>query len=281
MWLDTMCNTFGGVCFIALLICIISANLPKMVAQDLEPDVKKIEQSQELKDLQRKKDELQAAVKAQNSLLTNQTTNGVAQKQKDIDAARTKVATNSTRKKELEDAYQSLLKEIASLGADVSRNNRECDRLSKLKKVLGAKLADLKTQTTQVGRAPMEHSTSKRPLHLIFQKGRAAVLNWEPNNNLNDKDFVLKTTLFGWFFSPKPRFGMVIDSSFPKSDVFKKLLQPAKGDDYYVNLVTDEFSFLEVCLVRDALLKNHVEYGWQFFPGFPIRYGAGGSSSPQ
>ncbi len=29
MLLDTMCNTFGGICFIALLVALISASTPK------------------------------------------------------------------------------------------------------------------------------------------------------------------------------------------------------------------------------------------------------------
>ena len=36
MLLDTMCNTFGGVCFIALMVAIISASLP--ANQDDEKD---------------------------------------------------------------------------------------------------------------------------------------------------------------------------------------------------------------------------------------------------
>jgi len=279
MLLDTMCNTFGGVCFIALLIAIISANLPRIKAQQTEPDVKIIEQNVELTNLSRKKDELLVAIKYQSGLLTNQTVN-VSRTRKDLKELGTSIEKNELLRIESEAIYQSIMRQIETLGADILRYNREYEQLANLEKELKDRLNDLKQQNSQVARAPMEHATSKRALHFIFQKGRAALLNEKPRQ-LNDTEFSLIRESRGWLVSPKPEFGIQIDQSFRESELFKRLLKPAKDDNYFVNLVTDEFSFPEVCLVRDALIQNRIEYGWQHFSGYPIRYGAGGSSAPQ
>ena len=68
MLLDTMCNTFGGVCFIALMVAILSAMSPKqqdgsktgMVTEQMLVD-------QEKARLVRRRDELKSAIEIQKS----------------------------------------------------------------------------------------------------------------------------------------------------------------------------------------------------------------------
>ena len=70
MLLDTMCNTFGGVCFIALMVAILTAMNPKGDGTEAEGDAEaRMLVDKEVAKLTRQRDELKSAIAIQESFL--------------------------------------------------------------------------------------------------------------------------------------------------------------------------------------------------------------------
>ena len=107
MLLDTMCNTFGGVCFIALMVAILSAMHPKGIddSVDGEDEVRMLF-DREMAQLSRQRDELKSALEIQRSFLaTNEEGKVVsaASLVQDIASNSTAVARLKAQKVEFED----------------------------------------------------------------------------------------------------------------------------------------------------------------------------------
>lgn len=269
MLLDTMCNTFGGVCFIALLIAIISANLPKNPASEVPVDVQTIEQNQSMNALIRKKEELNAALKAQEVLKKKQNPNQSLLK-KDVSDLRSSNEDASIRLIRIQKEYDQLMKEIENIGADLKINQDAHVRLLKIADELKKKEQEINEKTTQVARAPMKHSTSKFPLHLIFKKGRAGIYRW-PDTGNNTIDFEIVEGAESVLVTPKASFGVIVDKSFGNTDLASRILLQAK-ERFFISLITDDASFSEVCIVRDILIRNGASYNWNSYQGGAITF---------
>jgi len=270
MLLDTMCNTFGGICFIALLIAIISANLPKERAVIDEPDIRVIEQNAQMKELVRRRDELLTAIEAQERLMSQQSLS-LSPLEKDLKSLRTSKIDAETRLQELQNIYNNLMKKIASIGADIKYDTEEYRRLSKLADELKLKLGELTAKNTQVARAPMKHTTSKFPIHVVLKRGKGAVLRF-PKSGYNITEFeIIKQSEDITLVTPKRNFGCSVDEALVSSSLFMSLIT-YKGKDCFVNLITDEYSFPETCLLRDALIKEGFQYNWSCYLGNSISF---------
>lgn len=278
MLLDTMCNTFGGVCFIALLIAIISANLPKNPASETPVEVKTIEQNESMNALLRKKEELLTALNLQE-VIKNKKNPDQSVLQKDVSEIRSSSEKASLRLSRISKEYEQLMAEISALGADLKVNEDAYDRLQKIAEELKKKEQDIKGKQTQVARAPMKHSTSKSPLHLVFKKGRAGIFNF-PGTRYNTVDFEVVEGLESLLATPRDNFGIAVGNAFESSDLGKRILLTAKGD-WFVNLLTDDLSFTEVCVVRDILIRNGVSYNWNCYQGGVISFVSASSFETQ
>ncbi len=269
MLLDTMCNTFGGVCFIALLIAIISANLPKNPTSETPVEVKTIEQNRSMNALLRKKAELLTAVNLQDALKKKQNPNQSVL-QKDVSALRSSNEKASLRQSRISKEYDQLMAEISAIGADLKSNEDAYARLLKIADELKKKEQEVNEKSTQVARAPMQHSTSKNPIQLIFSKGRASILRW-PHAGNNTIDFDILGGGESTLVSPKPNFGVVIDKTFENTELSKRIISISK-DNWFVYLYADNASFSEVCFVRDILIRNGVDYNWDYYEGGSISF---------
>ena len=257
MLLDTMCNTFGGVCFIALLVAILSAMLPKESGAPDE-DVRKLAEDARRQQAVRTRDELKVAVETQKELLAQYGTNGlstvtaadIVKSMKDKEAELKKF---EARRSELQD-------ELAKLVTAEDINRREYERLKKLEDELKRKIADFKDARKRVVRTPMEREESGwEPWDLWIRDGylrerynTSQVASREVGFGQNAKLYCTCIPGTGW---------RLTDSFLQGTDYFSLLRRKPSGKTY-VRIFVDSSSFPELCRLRDDLIRRNIRYNW-------------------
>jgi hypothetical protein len=129
MLLDTMCNTFGGVCFIALMVAIISASLPSKKDLDATNDSvsEQMVVDKETVRLKRERDELKTAIDIQKSFIATNTTK--ESRVLSVAQLATSISSNSTALIRLKNEKFELEDKLAKLTTDSEYSSREARRL--------------------------------------------------------------------------------------------------------------------------------------------------------
>lgn len=257
MLLDTMCNTFGGVCFIALLVAILSAMLPKD-ASDEEEDVRRMAVDETVAELVRSRDELREAVKLQEDLLHAYETNSTdAISAADVSAlSDDKDAEAAKLRKRLLELEEQIKK--ASTATDY--NEKAYADLMKLSDELKRKLADFKDARRRTVRTPTERSISGwRAYDVWFQRGFLYVMDDPTQVLCEEQGYADEKT---WDYQCIPGRGFRVDDAFLKSDRFRSVAAGA-GSQSFFRIWTDKKSFPELCLFRDELIRRGFKYNWR------------------
>ena len=258
MLLDTMCNTFGGVCFIALMVAILSAMSPKqqdgsktgMVTEQMLVD-------QEKAKLGRKRDELKSAIEIQKSFVA---TNAAAAKSVNMAEMLSGISTNAmaiaalkAQKREFEDA-------LASLATDSEYSAREASRLARLLKELEERLGKHVGKQRAV-RTPVERELQNlQNEDLWLRNGRLYLLKnrWQVKESEFQRGDDGKRH---WEYRLISGKGYVIGESFFDGQDWREIKKKidSKG---YVRIYSDRKSFPQLCELRDALIHFRKMYNW-------------------
>lgn len=276
MLLDTMCNTFGGVCFIALLVAILSAMLPKDSVAS-EEDIRKLAEDERLSQAVRVRDELKVALETQRDILSQYGTNGlstvtaadIAKSMKDKDAEAKKLAA---RRVELED-------EIKKLATADQYNRKEYERLKKLEDELKRTIADFKDARKRVVRTPMEREEAGwEPWDLWIRDGclrersnTSQVAQREVGYGQNAELHCTCIPGTGW---------RLTDSFLQGTDYFSLLRRKPSGKTY-VRIFADSNSFPELCRLRDDLIRRNIRYNWHVHESDELVFVLGSDSKVQ
>ena len=263
MLLDTMCNTFGGVCFIALLIAILSATLPP--ARD-NSGAEQRRETEELLELQARilaqtRDELQQAVTNQVNLLERARTNNIP------DSFISPAATNASLET-LERERGELEQALAKLQTKGIYSRREAARLKRLLEQLKGKLVGADTSKKRIVRTPNEHDVPGTfPVDVCLWGGQCYFLlrgGGRQATVQEEEDQIVYRLRSG--------AGMEVnDFFFSGMDFFR--LKSRCGKFGFVRIHADLESFSQLCAFRDKLIAEGVRYNWYLYEGFPeIRF---------
>ena len=257
MLLDTMCNTFGGVCFIALLVAIISASLPKEVSETSAGDSRQLLANEQLALLQRECDELKQAISLKEDLLAESMkagTNVVTPRNLTLESQEV-----GRLKRTLRQQCAELESDIAKNSTDSEYNRNEAKRLEKLEKTLREDLRKLKTKRSKVVRMPLERDVPGcSPVDFWIREGQLYVLldytQCHCAHGWGDDDFEWKYTII-------EGMGNRITPAFLKGPEAKKILKMlAIGT--FARIYSDTDSFHELSLFIDFCVKNKKPYNW-------------------
>ena len=252
MLLDTMCNTFGGVCFIALMVAIISVLRPQISEGD---DIAQMLVDKEAARLARQRDELKAALEIQESFAASNSVPGkivsLADLLKGVSSNETAVANLKAKKREFEDA-------LTSMKTDNEYSAREALRLERLLKDLEERLGK-KVGKQRSLRTPMEREIpGLRCVDFWLRDGRLYILRntWQ----VTHKEYVRggKTC---WDFAIVPGKGYRVDEAFFDGRDWQEV-KSGIGANSYVRIYADRQSFPELCELRDALVHFRKMYNW-------------------
>ena len=265
MLLDTMCNTFGGVCFIALMVTILSAALPRGDEPDVEAQSQMVARSiaeKERNQLLRRREELRTAIAIQEDFLKRNSTSVVVKA--DLICMAGKIASDEGQIKLYEKKRVEYLDELAKLKTKVSYNKREAARLARLLKEMEDKVGAPLFDRHRVVRTPKERKIEGlRTIDLWLHQRRLYLMD-------GGSGAVKEENLRGvagqrqWDVRLVYGKGLLITEDFFKSGLGNDWvrLQRDIGPSTYVRIFTDSVSFAELCLLRDALISRNSMYNW-------------------
>ena len=288
--LDTICNTFGGVLFLAMLVSLLLTQtrkrseleaeatdpVPAVSAADLvRLDARADEAERELAQLEavvadvrkmggqmadpgyrEKLDAMQEAVRAENALASRRVR--VLREIADAQAA-TARAAGKTAATERERAEAESQLEVARERLEAATREREQLVQSAIR--LRDDSARAATMST-TGRAPRERDTDKSEFGVMLKYGRMYLMhNYGTGaREVNTKDFVLTPGLLNNTAEPKPNAGLDLkDRSLSAADL-RRYLASHPAREWYPCLVVHPDSFQEFLTLKAALVSLGYEY---------------------
>lgn len=258
MLLDTMCNTFGGVCFIALMIAIISAAMPTSVDEAEEESItEQMIIDKEMARLSREKDELKTAIEIQKSFVATNSTRSTqslsaVQLISGISSNEVALARLKKQKIEFED-------KLAKITTDISYSKREADRLSRLLKEMEERLGKPVNTKNRAVRTPVERELGGyKSMDVWIRNGRLYCLWNETHVNcrMYDGDNGKE-----WDYKIRPGSGYLLNDAFFHSYEYRHLIEMITGK-VYVRIFADTMSFQLLCELRDDLIRRRKMYNW-------------------
>ena len=294
--LDTLCNAFGGIILLAVLVVLLTskektqsskaADSQELLQRRLSIAQTNLQKSQLLAaSLQAKaKDE---RFKQQVALLSTrkdlqdeiqQTRDTVSQISKDIDTAS---AVDPAERLEFLNAQLAAakthkLEATNSLTAAEENTRRVKQRLADLEKQVTAKLDELQRPL----RLPKEHETGKRVIYIIVRYGHIYLCrNYDLSRNETDIDWT--TTLTGE--TAKPKRGLGIDPTGSTAGLIN-FFKNMSDDSVYIAFCVYEDSFPAFIRAKQVASDCGLAYGWEPFQisDGPVSFGAvGHTPKPQ
>lgn len=257
MLLDTMCNTFGGVCFIALMVALLSLSAPPAddAATPDAPLSEEMLRNQELERLRREHDELRAAIAIQEDFLAasaSAPTNSLARLAQTAQEERRSLTELRRQKAELEDR-------LARVTTDAAYSKREAARLERLLADLQEKLGNPPTRQ-RVVRTPLERKLEGcRVLDLCLWHGRLYDLDntvhasCVKSQNANGRVWTYTLLETGGY-----RFG---GDAFLASPEYRQLVSRLTAKTICRIWAAPE-DFPQLCALRDDLVRRRCLYNW-------------------
>lgn len=250
MLLDTLCNTFGGVCFIALMVAILSAMLPKETP-DAQPEEATVSEQmlvdQEREMLLRRRADLKAAIAA-FSLSDSEGRNlSTAELVGNLSSNKAEIAQMQTERVKLE-------KELSV----AEYNRREVARLERLKAELEKQARDFTGRVRKV-RLPVERELpGLRTVDIWLRDGSLYLLD-------NKNQVMVREMRRGGkqcsSYSIISGSGYRVDEDFMQGGVWRSIYDRIRGNAY-ARIYSDAKSFPQLCRIRDRLASSRKMYNW-------------------
>lgn len=260
MLLDTMCNTFGGVCFIALMVAIISAATPKAADDsDGEQLTERQVVDKEIARLKQRRDMLKSAIEVQSEFVKNATT-GVVMKA-ELAKMAGDVVGNEEKIRLYEKKRVEYLDELAKMKTSVAYSRREASRLSRLLNELKEKAGKPLFDRHRVVRTPNEREIPGLRSIDVWLHGRRFYM-MDDRTCVSEKETTDYSGRKKWERRIVSGKGAVMDENFFRSSKAWASLRRQTGDRSYVRIFVDTVSFDELCLLRDALISAGSMYNW-------------------
>ncbi|HVJ68507.1 MAG TPA: hypothetical protein VM510_11005 [Caulifigura sp.] len=269
--LDTICNTFGGVLFIALLVVMLVQTSPasrEQLSSTNEPSIDQ-RRAQLIRELNELNDELQQLEAARGGQLRTLASLAPEEQKRLLDERRDK--ENRAQGLRLEQAgLEALLPRIANdisakhaaadvAKADLVRAQTEVDRLEK--ELAAAKAAKVKELRTPLAKRP----GVRREIAFVIQYGRLYVWHrYDSMGNrlgLNTEDFlVIGKSSEALETTPRPTRGVPITITPASRAELASVIRRFNRDRHYPAFVVRPDSYDDFEVVRDVAVELGFEY---------------------
>jgi hypothetical protein len=209
MLLDTMCNTFGGVCFIALLVSVISVSLPPDRSGDTDATAPSAVDPR-MAMLVRQRNRLAESIKSLEAQLTGMTNVADSATLAETEA---KIAAARRRAEAAERANEKRREEVKHVRGESDAQNARAAELNDLIAALEAEINDPKYIRARIVRVPHERELRGYKTYDIFlYKGNFY--------DLQDKDaFSISQGYKSTTYSVRHGHGITISDDFLKGSV--------------------------------------------------------------
>lgn len=288
--LDTICNTFGGVLFLAMLVSLLLTQtrkrseleakaadaVPAVSAADLvRLDVRADDMERELAQLQavvqdvremggqmahpgyrEKLDAMQEAVHNASELAARRVRllRDIADAQAAAARAARKTAATEREKADVE-------RQLVAAQQRLEAAIRDRDQLVQSAIQLREQSAQTATVST-TGRAPRERETDKSEFGVMLKYGRMYLMHkYGPTGReVNTQDFVVTPGLLNNSAEPKPNAGLDLKGKSLDTTALRRYLASHPARDWYPCLVVHPDSFEEFLVLKAGLVSLGYEY---------------------
>jgi len=271
--LDTLCNAFGGIILLAVLVVLLTtkeksqsataSDSPEMLQRRLALAQTNLQKSTQLAVLLRA-EAGDSRRKQQMALLTTRRQledaiqhahEMVAESSKELDTANAADPVERLKflNSELAAAQAHKLEAQNSLAAAEDNVNRLQQRFEDMKNQVTAKLDELQRPL----RLPMEHETGKRVIYIIVRYGKIYPCR-NADSSRNETDINWTSTLDD--NTAEPILGKGLNPS--QADSYFKGLS---GDENYVVFCVFEDSFPAFISAKQLAVTSGISYGWEPF----------------
>lgn len=257
--LDTICNTFGGVLFLAILIAML-LQLRGRAATVASPSVAHQLEFERLTnqqvDARERLEKISGALREQNKLVAQFQSNSqsIAELERQKQQRDRLNATSAKLLENVAHEQQSInveAQQLANLDAALAQAERE-------KTALDARLKKESAARQESARLPTLHDTVKREVPLCLRHGRLyrVLVHGQPN----ERDFEVGSIFGRRTLTPKPQGG----DSIPRGDAGRALvestLQQIKPDISYVAVFVWPDSYGQFRQMKEVLVQRGFEY---------------------
>ena len=295
MLLDTMCNAFGGIILLAVLVTLLTSkerdnagtasDTQEMLQRRLAMAQANLRQAGELQEsLQAKANDgrwktqvslLEARRKIQDEIKAIRDLSAQNTKELDASASTDPAERMKSLNAQLATAQARELDAQNSLAASQENTKRLNTRLAGLEK----QASDLVNESQRQVRLPKEHETGKRVIYVIARYGRIyPCRNSDLSRNETDIDWTSSLSSE----SAQPRQGRGIDPS--SETALRTYFRNLSGTSVYVAFCVFEDSFPAFNLTKQLATDSGLAYGWEPFQisDGPVSFGpVGHTPKPQ
>lgn len=287
--LDTMCNTFGGIIMIAILVALLAQQSPAPIVPADRARSEMTERRLAIADTDL------AAARALRTQLEAAASHALAsradEKERLTDAVRVAQMTADTQAARTADSAAMKAADPGKVLADLAtRSAAQGRRTGDLQNAIAAQLqnsARLQSRLTELAmqmekefdtrtkqlRLPKERAQTKGPFNVILKYARAYPLT-DSHGDRNVKSIE-------WVELRGGRRARPIAGSGDDAASLARLFQKLKGEDIYIAfyVYTDAFEFFSAA--RDAASQRGLEYGLEIVEaGGELSFGSDGTSPP-
>jgi hypothetical protein len=264
--LDTMCNTFGGIIMIALLIALLSrdtnseAVTEESARKQMEQIEKQVTEAEQLQATLRSETDTNASpamalLTARDELRTK------------IEEARRVIESNTVTQ-----ASIIATNDPAEIQRLVVHRQQQTNELQTLSRVISRETQAHQRQL----RLPRERATGKRTFYFIARFGKLYPVHLfrDGRRELNKQTLEWQTTTDGETAVPRAGGGMDVPA-------FARFLNDVPNGTYAIHFLVYDDSFSSFLAARQAPLARGYDTGWEFLPADrPVVFSSSGEAPP-
>lgn len=276
--LDTICNTFGAVIFISMLVAILVSQSSRQQAPDElieDPEVVSAVVQDEIRVAQEKLRVLSGQLRQQEVVKSRFATEEslmLAGKVKQQTQQRIRfMQEKSEAVKELTDSsstsailQNTIQQQQAAFDAAASENQRLREEISKQEEL-----------AARTARIPQVRRTTKQSVAFALDDGRLIRMT-TPDGTVDTTDCELANENGGRVVRPRQGQGLPVSANVSPSQIAKRF-EGIETKTQFVILFVARDSFAEFVAVKDKLVEIGIEYDVRIFPGDQIQVQIGDS----
>jgi len=267
LFLDTITNTFGGIVFISLLVCILLQIRGASGKTDMEADAARARAIEidliAVKAEITRLEELDRRVHGQVASADQQTDPRLVAEYERLNAEMQKYKAEQAR---LETAEQLRKQKATDLHVQLVSLKSERDRLQQQVMELESKLKDAQDRGSHKIRLPRYRATVKQQIPLaVFNQRMYFTYKYDGQGNAtsrNESDFTVRPGLSGdTILTPKPGLGIKITNNSDFQQQLREQFAQFDKDTSYIHFAVWPDSYRECEIVRDILIDMGFGYG--------------------
>lgn len=264
--LDTICNTFGGILFISMLVIIMTNVTSRQASLNPPSEFSQAELLEVERELESSRRQLMTLQKS----LVQQA--AIARQVVDPDAR--ELAQRVTALKQQRTALtEHISLAVESAGLAQAAVNETARDLARLDEALATAKSALRTAEeslrqevaarSRVARLPKLHETTKRQIGFLLKAGRLtsyAARDRDGHLVPNLEDFISSTLQGQDFIEPKPGRGIAVAAGEAETGEIARKLAEFDSREHYVAIAVWPDSFEHFAIVKAALVLAGFEY---------------------